>query len=217
MSLKEIVFSTILSIIKNHNNFIILIGGSGCVGKSSFSLDLKKYINKNLENTVSILDLDSYLIERHIRESNVNPISGYNPDGYELIKAIEDINYLIKGNNIKVRIYDKRTSIRSKLSIIKPAKILIIEGVMSLTNYIRNFGTLRIFLNASDNIEYENRIIRESNFGFDIQRIESKFAQLRKDKKKYITPLRKYADIIIELGNNYTYRELKYKNLMNRF
>lgn len=215
LSLKRLLVSLIEGVVRDIGRLVILLGGTGCVGKSSFSEELANHLRSTFGLKVSILDLDCYLIERERRESGPKPISGYNPVGYELPKAANDIKSLLNGHKIIVSPYDKVISRRTKKIQVEPAEILIIEGVMAMTEYIRDFGRLRIFFDAEKEVEYKNRLIRENGYGFDPDRTKWKFELLRKDYGRFIVPQRQFADILVNVGSNYEFLSVELRGSLN--
>jgi len=215
MLLKRLLVTIVEAVIRDLGPLVILLGGTGCVGKSFFSEELAKHLRSSLGLKVSILDLDCYLIEREKRESGPTPISGYNPVGYELPNASNDIKSLLKGKKIIVSPYDKVVSRRTKKIQVEPAEILIIEGVMAMTEHIRSFGRLLIFFDAEKEVEYKNRLIRENGFGFDPDRTKRKFELLREDYGKFIVPQKRFADILVNVGNKYEFLSVELRGSLN--
>jgi uridine kinase len=207
MANRELLSSFVQNIITDRS--VILIGGTGCVGKSTYAHELSHHLQQTPGIRVPVLDLDSYLIERAVRESKNPEISGYNPKGYELQKACHDIETLLKGGNIYVTPYNKATSTRPSKVRMEPGSILILDGVMVLTDEIRKYGTIGIFFDTTPEIEYQNRVKRETELGFSMDRIRKKFSLLQQDRVTYIDPLRSKADIIIEIGSNYEFLKIE--------
>ena len=212
IDLQQIMRLIIEYLVKNLDQKVILIGGAGCVGKSTFAVDLQRYISNTLGTTVSALDLDCYLIERSQREKNGRVITGYDPAGYRLEVAIRDIEALLSGQSVLVSPYDKATSERGREILIEPAEVLILEGVMALYEPIRGYGTVRIFIDADQTTLYSNRELREMGLGFDTERIKKKFALLSHDYSRFIAPQRDNADIVIRIGPEYKIQNLELRD-----
>ncbi len=192
---------------------VILIGGPGCVGKSVFARELQEHLATALRKSVSVLDLDCYLIDREQRETQNRVITGYDPAAYTLATAEADIQSLLDGHCIIVSPYHKPSSKRQSQTAIEPAEILLIEGAMVLTESISKFGSVRIFMDASKDVLYENRKSRELSFGFDIDRIEKKFILLSRDYERFIVPQQADSEIFIRVGSQYQFLSLEVRSL----
>ena len=183
---------------------MLLIGGPGCAGKSTFALELASELMR-AGASASVLDLDCYLMERARRENGAVVISGYNPAGYLLDEAATDIRSLLAGRSIWVSPYDKLTSKRARRVRVDPARTLIVEGSMALSDPIYAFGDLSLFLDASEDVLYANRARREFTFGMTREAIDRKFAGLRPDYFKFIAPQRTRGDIVAEIDGDYSF------------
>lgn len=209
IDLREFIRAALAGAIRNLDRPVLLIGGAGCVGKSFFAVELGNYLLRELGLSVSVLDIDCYLFERRSREAEKTVVTGYNPAGYDLQRAVEDIQALLQGKSIEVSPYDKETSRRASLTVLEPAKILIIEGAMALKEPILKFKTFGVYMDAPVEILRANRVARELALGFDMMRIETKFAGLSIDYDRFILPQRDEAEAIIVVGTNYQFRELR--------
>jgi uridine kinase len=216
MSLRRLLLSILATVVKDLDRPVILVGGTGCVGKTIFSEEIATHLRSSLKSSVSVLDLDCYLIEREVRESRTQKISGYNPKGYELSTTVSDIKSILNGETICVSLYDKVTSRRTKNMKIAPAEILIVEGVMALTDSIREFGNVRIFLDAETRVQFGNRLAREKKLGFDEDRIKTKFAHLMEDYDRFIVPQRNFADFIVNVDTDYEFLKIEIRSSFSR-
>ena len=194
--------------IANIRQPVVLIGGAGCVGKSTFASELQGQIERSSTRTVSVLDLDCYLVERHRRETPHRVVTGYDPAAYHIEAAVKDIETLLAGRAIRVSPYDKPTSQKGKDISINPADVLVVEGVMALTDPIRKFKSVAIFMDAHKEVLYANRLARETSLGFDMKRIERKFQGLSQDYTRFIQPQRDRAEMLIEIGDRYSFLQV---------
>jgi uridine kinase len=208
LDLKTFVKSALAFSIKGQWRAVLLVGGAGCVGKSSFALELRDHFITTIGCSTSVLDLDCYLLERKKRETTNNVVTGYNPAAYQLDLAVNDMRSLLQGDPVKVSPYDKVTSTRAPAIWLEPTEILIVEGVMALTAPLLEFKTLGLYMDAPPEILYTNRVARELALGFDRHRIEEKFAGLTADYTRFIQPQNKDAEVIVELGMNYQFSQV---------
>lgn len=195
-------------VLRHLDRGVILIGGPGCVGKSSIAVAMRDDIAPSIGKQISILDLDCYLIERAKRENKTTIVSGYNPAGYELQRANRDIEALVAGKPVTVSPYDKATSTRGPEVVVPPSDIFVVEGVMALAEPIRSFGSVAVFVYADRATLYSNRVARETSLRFDRERIERKFEVLMQDYERFIAPQRAGADIVILVGPGYVVEQM---------
>ena len=188
---------------------VVLVGGPGCVGKSTFAAELQEQFGSHPVRTATVLDLDCYLLERAYRESPKSVITGYNPAAYELNIATRDIQSLLRGKSVLVRPYDKATSTRGPERQVDPARLLIVEGAMALTTALLRFPAVRAFLDAETDVLYENRVARERSLGFEESRIQRKFALLDRDYDRFIVPQRAAAHLLVRVGRGYEFAALE--------
>lgn len=215
--LRALTKLVIVDSIKSNKQSVILIGGAGCVGKSSFAIELRDYLANTLNKSVSVLDLDCYLIEREQRETENQVISGYNPAAYFLDVAVRDIESLLTNRPIHVSPYDKHKSKKGEKVTITPADIILIEGVMALSDPIRPIGSLSLYMYAENEVLYENRKLREQSLGFDAERIEQKFKLLCNDYERFIVQHQFHAEIIVKIGHEYEFLSVEMKNVEKNF
>jgi uridine kinase len=205
--LQAAVKTMLISRLRPIREFVLLIGGPGCAGKSTFASELARdFVDAGLQ--AAVLDLDCYLLERAEREKGTVPISGYNPTGYLLDNAARDIRSLISRRPVMVSPYDKPTSRRAPLVCVEPARVLIVEGSMALRDPIYAFGDASIFLDSTQAILFANRTRRELGYGATMEQIERKFLLLRQDYFIFIRPQRKRADLIAQIDGDYAFTRL---------
>jgi uridine kinase len=206
--LREIVYHLLYRHTATVGGFVLLIGGPGCVGKSTFAEELAQELTKQNQPTI-VLELDCYLIERSKRQTGDSPIGGYNPAAYRLREACRDIHALLGGRRVWVSPYDKAAGTRAPPIELRGAKHLIIEGSMALRDPIYSYGSFSLFLDASQDVLYTNRKRRELGYGFSLDEIDRKFDLLLRDYTAYIAPQRLRAKLVVEIDERYEFRCVK--------
>lgn len=209
MDLREFTKAALSFAIQGLDHPVLLIGGAGCVGKSFFALELRDYLLRHLGRSVSVLDLDCYLFELRHRESESMVVTGYDPAGYDLRHAIDDIRALLQGRPVEVSPYNKATSSRAPMTLLEPAEILLVEGAMALREPVLRFKSFGVYMDAPVKVLRANRVARELALGFDMTRIEAKFARLSADYTRFILPQRDKAEAILCVGTNYEIGQLR--------
>lgn len=184
---------------------IVGIAGPGCVGKSTLAEAFAEMLRSQVGYNCDWLDLDGYLLEKAQRELSSPIISGYNPKGYELGEARNQLDsWLITGDVFEVRVYDKLTSKRTARRRVQARDLLVVEGVCAFCEGLEHLSSFKVFLNATREVQYANRWQREKT---DLRRsdsqIEHKFQTLYPDYEKYILPTMSMADVVLNVQSGY--------------
>ena len=211
LDLKAALRGALAYLVQEKSHCVILIGGAGSLGKSTLAVRLAECIRTS-GRSVSVLDLDCYLIPRELREAQEPIVSGYNPKGYQLTQAVGDIQRLLSGHAVWVSPYDKANSTKAAEVEIPAGDVLVVEGALALREPIRTFGTIGVFFDAPPDVLYENRRERELLLGFGPERIERKFAGLRTDYELYIREQIEHAHIVALVGADYGFTGLTFRN-----
>lgn len=123
------------------------------------------------------------------------------PEAFETDLMIKDIKALINGQTIERPIYSYTERLReSKTVTVKPAPIVVIEGILVLENEeLTNLMDLKVFVDTDADIRLTRLIERDrKERGLDLEYIISKYKDtLKPMHEKYIEPCKKQADIII--------------------
>jgi len=119
---------------------------------------------------------------------------------------INHLNLLKNGKNINQPIYSfiyhNRTE---KTKLLKPKKIMIIEGLLILNNIkLRDLIDLKVFVDATKNLRFKRRLDRDINQrGRTAEEVIELFnSRLNKMHNLYVEPMRKNCDIIIDNNNS---------------
>ena len=178
-----------------------IAGGSGS-GKTTV---VNKIIQSLPKNSVALLPQDAYYFDNgHLSQEEKLKINFDHPNSIEFDLLIEDINKLKSGETINQPIYSYVTCARSKDSIpIKPKRVVIVEGILILTNKkLRDLLNIKLFV-ATDSDDRLMRIIRRDvqergrNYN-DALILYEKF--VKPMHKQFIEPTKLYADVIIPQG-----------------
>lgn len=178
-----------------------IAGGTGS-GKTTIASEiLEKIDTKN----VVLLEQDSYYKDlRHLSFEERSKLNFDHPDAVDIQMMIKHIKQLKSGKNIRKPIYDFTKHIRTKESeIIKPQKILVVEGILILAiTEIRNFLDMKVFIDTDDDerlLRRINRDMKERNRSYD--NIQQQYRETVKPMHlEFVEPSKRYADIIIPRG-----------------
>lgn len=141
--------------------YVIGIAGSSGSGKTFF---LKCFLNHFKEEEVTLISQDDYYLPANTKTQEENKL--YNFDVPEAINRElfhHDINALIEGKTVFKEEYTfNNPDIKPKILEIKPAPLLIVEGLFIFHfEEINKLLDERIFLHAEEHIALERRLKRD--------------------------------------------------------
>jgi len=189
---------------KTQNMLIIGIAGGTGSGKTTV---VKKIVDKLPEGEVVILPQDSYYRDSsHLPLEDRLEINFDHPDSIEFELLIKHLKELRKGHAIQQPIYSYLTCTRASETIpVKPCHIIIVEGVLVLTNPdLRKMMDLKVFVDA----DADDRLIRVINRdiverGRSVNKVMERYEHTVKPMHlQFIEPTKRFADLIIPQGGN---------------
>ncbi len=178
-----------------------ITGGSGS-GKTTV---VNKIIESLPKDSVALIPQDAYYFDNgNLSAEEKIKINFDHPNSIEFELLIEDLKKIKNGETINQPIYSYVTCARSKDSIpIKPKRVVIVEGILILTNEkLRDLIDIKIFV-ATDSDDRLMRIIRRDvqergrNYNDALTHYE-KF--VKPMHQQFIEPTKLYADVIIPQG-----------------
>lgn len=133
----------------NGTNYVLAISGAAASGKTTFCKGMVGHLGKKGLSAVHV-PLDGYLLDRKTR--NKRNLSGYDPKSSDLPRMINHMKTLIyDGKSIELPIYDHQSGNHKLSRLIKPAEVIILDGIMSLQFEMRErFPNLNIFFTSTD-------------------------------------------------------------------
>ena len=188
---------------------IAITGGTGS-GKTTL---VQSIINKSSNKEISYLSSDYYY--KHNPELSFLEREKINYDepkaiDFNLLK--QHICDLREGKSINVPKYCFKTHLRKKdYSLTIPKKTLLIEGILILSNpELRKEFNLKIFLECNRYTRLKRRVFRDIyHRGRNENDVIDLFnKRLDSMHKKYVIPVKKYCDIIINTGKEVNYNDL---------
>ncbi len=180
---------------------IISVFGSAGLGKTSFSKELESYSYRQGYSAIH-LQLDGYLLERQMRKEM--KICGYQAAAWRLSELKKDIDSLLcQGSSIMIPEYDHFNGSVTRRKIISPARLIILDGNISLQRIIRKYVSLTIFFYSEPEIQRELR--------YKIDTVERNYSPERAREVwidelpfyiKNIEPYKRKADIEVFVDKN---------------
>tara|TARA_S200000501_G_scaffold228766_1_gene214544 strand:+ start:2327 stop:2920 length:594 start_codon:yes stop_codon:yes gene_type:complete len=188
---------------------IAITGGTGS-GKTTL---VQSIINKSSNKEISYLSSDYYY--KHNPELSFLEREKINYDepkaiDFNLLK--QHICDLREGKSINVPKYCFKTHLRKKdYSLTIPKKTLLIEGILILSNpELRKEFNLKIFLECNRYTRLKRRVFRDIyHRGRNENDVIDLFnKRLDSMHKKYVIPVKKYCDIVVNTEKDINYNDL---------
>ena len=182
-----------------------ITGGSGS-GKTTVSRELVRRLTAD-GSVAILLQQDSYYKDSsHLPMDKRIEINFDHPDSIEFDLLISHIKELKKGNSVQQPIYSYITCSRAEETVlIKPAKIIVVEGILIFTDKeLRKLMDLKVFVDA----DADDRLIRVINRdiverGRSVNSVIERYQKVLKPMHlQFIEPTKRYADLIIPEGGH---------------
>ncbi|KAH6804415.1 phosphoribulokinase [Perilla frutescens var. frutescens] len=190
-----------------------LAADSGC-GKSTFMRRLTSVFggaaepprggnpdsNTLISDTTTVICLDDYhsLDRTGRKEKGVTALDPRANDFdlmYEQVKALKD------GIAVDKPIYNHVSGLLDPPELIKPPKILVIEGLHPMYDQrVRDLLDFSIYLDISNEVKFAWKIQRDmAERGHSLESIKASIEARKPDFDAYIDPQKQYADAVIEV------------------
>jgi len=179
-----------------------IIGVTGGTGSGKTTI-INKITKESGIKEICYLSSDSYYKDNSKLEFEKRDKLNYDtPEAIDFNLLINHISALKKGLEINVPNYCFSTHLRLKnTSLFSPKKILIIEGILILTNKeLRESIDYNIFLDCPRNIRFERRLkrdVRERDRNYEdvVNLFKNRLDSMH---ELYVEPVKKYCDLIID-------------------
>ncbi len=183
---------------------MLVIGIAGGTGSGKTTV-VNKIMEQFPQKEVAVLSHDSYYFDNSELTLDERRKKNYDhPDSIEFDLMIEHVKKLRKGESIPEPIYSFITCTRSKeTNLIEPKKVLIIEGILCLTNKaLRNLMDIKVFVDCDSDIRLSRVILRDIlERGRNVEQVLTRYEKtVRPSHLQFIEPTKHFADIIIPQG-----------------
>jgi uridine kinase len=175
-----------------------IAGGTGC-GKTTV---VNTILNELPEGEVGVISQDSYYKDTsHLSYEERVKINFDHPRSIDFDLLVNHLEELKKGKTINQPVYSfvKHNRTGDTIST-KPRKVMIVEGILILTNpEIRDLFDIKIFVHADSDERLIRRLKRDiTERGRDIDEVLTRYQNtLKPMHQQFIEPMKEYADIII--------------------
>ncbi|MDY6026499.1 uridine kinase [Bergeyella zoohelcum] len=175
-----------------------IAGGTGS-GKTTVVNNILQLLNTD---EVNVLSQDNYYHDNsHLSLQEREKLNYDHPKSIDFPLLIEHVKSLKSGKSIQQPIYSFVTHSRTGDHIlIEPKKILIVEGILVLTNIelVKEFD-LKVFVHADSDERLIRRIRRDiQERGRDLEEVLHRYqTTLKPMHQEFIEPSKNHADLII--------------------
>jgi len=177
-----------------------IAGGTGS-GKSTIA----DAIQQEIKDNITIITQDSYYKSyQNLTKKEREKLNFDHPETFDNELMISHLKALKQRVPVEMPIYDFASHLRTKKTIqLKPAKIIIVEGILIFENKnLRNLMDIKIFVDTDSDIRILRRIERDIiERGRTLNSIIDQYrSTVRPMHIEFVEPSKKYADIIIPEG-----------------
>ncbi|MDB9960750.1 uridine kinase [Oceanihabitans sp.] len=175
-----------------------IAGGTGC-GKTTV---VNQILNELPEGEVGVISQDSYYKDTsHLSYDERVKINFDHPRSIDFELLAKHLEMLKQGEAIDQPVYSFVKHNRTGDTIhTKPRKVMIVEGILILTNpELRKMFDIKIFVHADSDERLIRRLKRDiSERGRDLNEVLTRYqSTLKPMHQQFIEPMKEYADIII--------------------
>ena len=178
---------------------IIGIGGGTGSGKTTV---VNQILSEFPAGEVEVISQDSYYMDTsHLSFEERCKINFDHPQSIDFELLESHLKSLKKGDNINQPVYSFKTHNRTgETTITKPKKVVIVEGILILSNTeLRSLFDIKIFVHADSDERLMRRLKRDiAERGRDLDEVLERYqTTLKPMHQQFIEPMKAYADIII--------------------
>jgi uridine kinase len=183
---------------------IIGIGGGTGSGKTTV---VNQILSEFSAGEVQVISQDSYYKDTsHLSFEDRCKINFDHPNSIDFELLETHLKNLQKGEVINQPVYSFKTHNRTnETTITKPKKVLIVEGILILSNTdLRSLFDIKIFVHADSDERLMRRLKRDiAERGRDLDEVLERYqTTLKPMHQQFIEPMKAFADIIIP-NNHY--------------
>ena len=201
------------------------IAGETASGKSTITMDLIDTIESfatefNIEDVITRVNTDDYYYDRSDMVKAAGSFAEFAknydldvPQALELELMCKHIKELLSGKSTYLPKYDMSgTAIRhDNYTLAKPSKVIISEGLFTLTDKVRDAFDFKIYVDIDEDIKKDRFYIRAKERGLG-DSADHIYANANEKADIYIRPCKEKADIILSGSAD----RIKYKNFLNK-
>ena len=187
---------------------MLVIGIAG--GTGSGKTTVVRAIKEALGDGVVVVPQDSYYKDQsHLSMDVRQSLNFDHPDAIDFELLVEQLEELKKGNSVNQPVYSYITCSRSKTETVtvEPASVIIVEGILIFTcEKLREQMDIMVYVDADDDDRLLRVISRDiMERGKSVHQVMDRYEKTVKPMHlQFISPSKRYADIIIPQGGHNT-------------
>jgi uridine kinase len=183
---------------------MLVIGVAGGTGSGKTTV-VRKIQQQFPKGEVNVLSHDSYYRDNKDLTLEERRKKNYDhPDAIEFDLMVDHVKKLKKGISIEEPSYSFITCTREeRTKLIEPREVLIIEGILCLTNReLRELMDIKVFVDCDADVRLSRIIHRDmEERGRDVGEVLKRYEKtVRPSHLQFIEPTKRFADIIIPQG-----------------
>ena len=180
-----------------NTNYLVVIAGGSCSGKTSLANALKVFFNSTL------IFQDSFYCDQSQRFNyDGGAVNFDHPDAIDWRLLELAIKQLLAGVTVDIPFYNFATHKREQSREQATARpVIILDGTLVLnSSFIRSQACYKIFLDIPVELRRERRIIRDqAERGRELQGIMRQFdTQVEPMHQRFVDTSKQYADLVID-------------------
>jgi len=180
---------------------MLIIGIAGGTGSGKTTV-VHQIMNELPETEVGVLSQDSYYKENNNLSFEERALVNFDhPRAIDFTLLVQHLKDLKDGKTIEQPVYSFITHNRTEDTIIThPRKVMIVEGILILTNpELRDLFDVKIFVHADSDERLIRRLKRDiAERGRDMEEVLNRYqTTLKPMHQQFIEPTKAFADIII--------------------
>lgn len=201
------------------------IAGETASGKSTITMDLIDTIDSfatefNIKDAITRVNTDDYYYDRSEMVKAAGSFAEFAknydldvPQALELELMHKHIKELLSGKSTYLPKYDMSgTAIRyDNYTLAKPSKVIISEGLFTLTEKVRDAFDFKIYVDIDEKIKKERFYVRAKERGLG-DSADFIYKNANQKAEVYIRPCEAKADIVLSGSAD----RIKYKNFLNK-
>jgi uridine kinase len=176
---------------------IICICGGSCSGKTVFA----QFFHNSL-----LLSMDHFYIGKKLMKPDFDGTFNFDaPESVNIKECADAALSLSAGKRTEIPYYDMRLCERTGVQHIQTTarhKFIVVEGIFSFYEPLRTLASFKVFLDTPREIRVARRMVRDEAKGRSDMETLSWSIIVEKNHKKYIEPMKEYADIVIPFSYN---------------
>ena len=184
---------------------VMVIGIAGGTGSGKTTITRK--LIQRFSGEVSVINHDNYYKAHHDMPYEQRCKLNYDhPDAFDTALLISDLRKLKEGKSIICPMYDYTIHDRSsKTILIKPAKVVIVEGILIFADKeLCKEMDIKIFVDTDADVRILRRITRDvRDRGRSLESVVNQYLTTVKPMhEQFVEPSKRNADIIIPEGGH---------------